>query len=289
MTDAGAPERLRGNYVSMNTFDVMGVPPLLGRPPAAADARTDAPPVAVLGYRFWQRQFGGDPTVVGRTLRLEGELREVIGVMPRRFMWRGADVPPQRLERTVRADVYALDSQQPVTDVRALDAVIDEEVFARPRFSLLLLGVFAGVGLLLAVVGVYGIVAYSVAQQRAEFGVRLALGATRTDVLRLVLGRGLRLMAFGTLAGLVLALWVTRVLSAQVSGRVDARPARLRGRGDRPRRSGSAGEPAAGTAGGALEPARGAQGGVTHARRYCTTSVPVMPAATWPGKVHTNG
>ena len=61
MTDAGAPERLRGNYVSMNTFDVMGVPALLGRTPAAADARAEAPPVAVLGYRFWQRQFGGDP------------------------------------------------------------------------------------------------------------------------------------------------------------------------------------------------------------------------------------
>ena len=76
----------------MNTFDVMGVPALLGRTPAAADARPEAPPVAVLGYRFWQRQFGGDPTVVGRTLRLEGVLREVIGVMPRRFMWRGADV-----------------------------------------------------------------------------------------------------------------------------------------------------------------------------------------------------
>ncbi|MEO5821283.1 MAG: FtsX-like permease family protein [Vicinamibacteraceae bacterium] len=129
-----------------------------------------------------------------------------------------AHVPPQRLERAVRAEVYALDSQQPVTEVRALDAVIDEEVFAQPRFSLLLLSVFAAVGLLLAVVGVYGIVAYSVARQRAEFGVRLALGATRGDVLRLVLGRGARLMAWGTLAGLVLALWVTRVLSAQVSG-----------------------------------------------------------------------
>ena len=127
-------------------------------------------------------------------------------------------LPPQRLERTVRAEVYALDPQQPVTDVRALDAVIDDEIFARPRFSLLLLSVFAGVGLLLAVVGVYGIVAYSVAQQRAEFGVRLALGATRTDVLRLVLGRGLRLIALGTLTGLVLALWASRALSAQVSG-----------------------------------------------------------------------
>jgi putative ABC transport system permease protein len=127
-------------------------------------------------------------------------------------------VPPQRLERSVRADVYALDPQQPVTEVRALDAVIDEEVFAQPRFSLWLLGVFAVAGLLLAVVGVYGIVAYSVARQRAEFGVRFALGASRGDVLRLVLGRGIRLIAFGTVVGLVLALWATRALSAQVSG-----------------------------------------------------------------------
>ncbi|MEO5821282.1 MAG: ABC transporter permease [Vicinamibacteraceae bacterium] len=58
-----APERLRGNYVSMNTFDVMGVPSLIGRTPLSADARPDAPPVAILGYRYWQRQFGGDPTV----------------------------------------------------------------------------------------------------------------------------------------------------------------------------------------------------------------------------------
>jgi predicted permease len=207
--------------------------------------------VGVVNRDFARRFFGG-ASPIGRTVRLDYLARpplsltdngfEIVGVIddlrnqgPARdpaaeiyvpFAINGSyaylivetRVPPQRLERTVRAEVYALDSQQPVTDVRALDAVIDEEVFARPRFSLLLLGVFAGVGLLLAVVGVYGIVAYSVAQQRAEFGVRLALGATRTDVLRLVLGRGLRLMALGTLAGLVLALWVTRVLSAQVSG-----------------------------------------------------------------------
>ena len=54
--------------------------------------RPDAPPVAVLGYRFWQRQFGGDPPCVGRNLRLNGQVRTVVGVMPKRFMWRGADV-----------------------------------------------------------------------------------------------------------------------------------------------------------------------------------------------------
>src|SRR5215208_3353725 len=88
----GDPQRLRGNYGTFNTFDVMGVPPLIGRTPAAADAQAGAEPVVVLGYRFWQRQFAGDPTVLGRQLRLNDVTRTVIGVMPKRFMWRGADV-----------------------------------------------------------------------------------------------------------------------------------------------------------------------------------------------------
>src|SRR4051812_37925617 len=62
----GDPRRLRGNYGTFNTFDVMGVPPLIGRTPTAADAAGGAPPVVVLGYQFWQRQFSGDPNVLGR-------------------------------------------------------------------------------------------------------------------------------------------------------------------------------------------------------------------------------
>ena len=100
----------------------------------------------------------------------------------------------------------------------SLDAVIDESIFARPRFSLLLLGAFAAVGLILAVVGVYGIMAYTVAQQRTEIGVRMALGATRRDVLRLVFGRGLRIVAAGAAAGIALALWATQLLRAQLWG-----------------------------------------------------------------------
>jgi len=71
---------------------VMGVPALVGRTYLPDDARTDAAPVVVLGYRFWQRQFGGDRNVVGRQLRLNDQVRTVVGVMPKRFMWRGADV-----------------------------------------------------------------------------------------------------------------------------------------------------------------------------------------------------
>jgi predicted permease len=207
--------------------------------------------VGVVNREFARRYFGTD-SPIGRTVGLDYLARpplnvadtgfEIVGVIddlrnqgPTRtvapeifvpFAVNGSyaylivetALPPQRLERAVRAEVYAIDAQQPVTEVMTLDRVIDEAVFAGPRFSLLLLGVFAGVGLLLAVVGVYGIVAYSVARQRVEFGVRLALGASRGDVLRLVLRRGIRLMAVGTVVGLVLAFWATRVLSAQVWG-----------------------------------------------------------------------
>ena len=99
-TGNGDPQRLRGNHGTFNTFDVMGVPPLIGRTPNADDGRPGAEPVAVLGYRFWQRQFGGDPKVLGRQLQLNDITRTVIGVMPKRFMWRGADVYlPVRFER----------------------------------------------------------------------------------------------------------------------------------------------------------------------------------------------
>ena len=91
-TGEGDPQRLRGNHGTFNTFDVMGVAPLIGRTPTADDAKPGAEPVVVLGYRFWQRQFGGDVGVIGRHLRLNDNVRTVIGVMPKRFMWRGADV-----------------------------------------------------------------------------------------------------------------------------------------------------------------------------------------------------
>src|SRR5205823_4362986 len=84
-TGEGEPQRLRGNYVTTNTFQIMGVPPLLGRAIAPSDGAAGAPAVAVLGYRFWKTQFAGDPHVLGRELRLNDKVRTVIGIMPKRF------------------------------------------------------------------------------------------------------------------------------------------------------------------------------------------------------------
>ena len=92
LTNGSEPQRIRGNWGSPITFEVMGVPPLVGRTFGPADVAPDAEPVAVLGYRFWQRQFGGDRAIVGQRLQMNGKQRLVVGVMPKRFMWRGADV-----------------------------------------------------------------------------------------------------------------------------------------------------------------------------------------------------
>jgi len=127
-------------------------------------------------------------------------------------------LPPQQLERAARAAVYALDKDQPVTEVRPLDAVIDEYAFALPRFNLILFATFAGLGLLLATIGVYGVISYAVSRQTQEFGVRVALGAQSTDILKMVLGMGLRLVAIGIAIGCIAALAAGRLLAAQIWG-----------------------------------------------------------------------
>jgi putative ABC transport system permease protein len=127
-------------------------------------------------------------------------------------------LPPQQLERVARGQVYALDKDQPVTEVRPLDQWLDEAAFALPRFNLILFATFAGLGLLLATIGVYGVISYAVSRQTQEFGVRVALGAQKSDILKMVLGMGLRLVAIGIVLGCVAALGAGRLLAAQIWG-----------------------------------------------------------------------
>ena len=87
-----APERLRGNYISANTFSVLGVQPILGRASTDSDVQAGHGEVALLSYRYWQRHFGGNPSVLGTVLNVEHRSRTIIGVMPPRFLWRGADI-----------------------------------------------------------------------------------------------------------------------------------------------------------------------------------------------------
>jgi putative ABC transport system permease protein len=119
---------------------------------------------------------------------------------------------PLTLANSVGAAVRAIDPEQPLADVRTMEDVV-AGTLARPRAIAVLLATFAVLALVLAGVGVYGVMAYSVSQRTQEFGVRMALGATRASVFRLVLGYSLRLVAVGIGAGVLAASGLTRTLS----------------------------------------------------------------------------
>lgn len=92
LTGGPEPERVRGNYITPNTFDVLGVKPILGRASTDLDVRPGHEPVALLSYRYWQAHLGGSRSVLGRVMTFDHQPRVIIGVMPPRFLWRGGDV-----------------------------------------------------------------------------------------------------------------------------------------------------------------------------------------------------
>jgi putative ABC transport system permease protein len=119
---------------------------------------------------------------------------------------------PTRLTPTVRRLVHELDADVPLYDVKTFEQAVSRSLW-RQRLQGQVLGVFATLALLLAAVGIYGVVSYAVAQRTREFGVRVALGAEQHDVLKLVLGQSARLAGIGVLIGLVVALALTRFLA----------------------------------------------------------------------------
>ena len=124
---------------------------------------------------------------------------------------------PGSIERAVKAQVYAVDPVQPVMDMKPMDQVLAENAYARPRFNLLLFGVFAGFGLVLALCGIYGVISQAVAQQTREIGIRIALGAGYGQVIGMVLKMGIRLLGIGVAVGLIASLASVKVLSGLVS------------------------------------------------------------------------
>ncbi|HTB19970.1 MAG TPA: ABC transporter permease [Bryobacteraceae bacterium] len=120
---------------------------------------------------------------------------------------------PLQFAKSVRDQVHALDPDQPVALVRSMDDLVEEQVGQR-RLLVMLLGSFAAAALLLALIGIYGIISYTVAQRTQEMGIRRALGAQQSDILRLVVGQGLRLALAGVAVGVAGAFGLTRLMSA---------------------------------------------------------------------------
>jgi putative ABC transport system permease protein len=230
--------------ITMGYFETIGVPLLRGRDFTEQD-RMGSPWRVIISRRIAERLWPGqDP--VGRTLTLwQGQSNlpgEVIGVAGDMRDWELTDLPsftvylpmygagapptnfvvhttatPGDLAGRLREIVRDLDPALPVSRVQSLDERVSESVAAR-RFLMLLLVSFAGVALLLALAGVYGVLAYSVSKRTAEIGVRLALGATPGGVLRFIVGQGMRPVLLGVGAGVTTALLLGRLMTALLFG-----------------------------------------------------------------------
>jgi putative ABC transport system permease protein len=237
VTDANITAGFDG--VSPGFFRAMGIPILRGRNLTAADNRADAPKVMLVNDALVDRFFpdGGDP--LGGRIHFKGNDWEIVGVVGnvRRFNPAGVptmqvylaqvhfpwsthyvvrtDLPPASIASQVRGAVANVNPDQPISDLRTLDDLFRERMNFR-RMMLTLLSLFAGTALLLACIGLYGVMAYSVAQRTREIGIRMALGAGRRGLLSLVLGQGLKLLVIGIVIGAIGAALASPILESQL-------------------------------------------------------------------------
>ncbi len=240
---AAANERLGADFraISPNYFRTLGIPLLRGRAFNDLD-RADSARVALVdatfAKRFWPEQ---DP--VGRVIVTpRGRKWQVVGVVGAvrhaglnrdarptiyvpylqypfgrmSFVIRTAS-DPESVVQTVKRAIWKVDRGQPVYNVKTMDDLLADSA-AAPRLTLVLLGIFAGLALVLAVVGIYGVLSYTVSQRKHELGIRVALGAGAGEILRLVVGRAMLLAAAGVVIGAAAAFALTRLLGTLLYG-----------------------------------------------------------------------
>ena len=229
--------------ISPRYFETMSIPLIRGR--AFTDSDTaQSQGVVIINEAFARRYFSSqDP--IGRRIRQRGEDNDwltIIGVVgdvrhrglteePQAEMYLSylqspfpfmnvvirTTSDPSNLTAAVRREVWAVNPNQPVANVSTMNQLMSNSI-ARTRFNTLLLQLFASVALALSVVGLYGVMAYSVAQRTHEIGVRMALGAQRRDVLKMVVGQGMILVTIGIALGLASAFAATRLMATLLYG-----------------------------------------------------------------------
>jgi len=221
------------NPVAPRFFETMGIPLISGREFIRADNET-SPPVAivieVMAAQLWPQL---DP--VGRRIQVKGRWMQVVGIakttkykalveagqpffyVPMRqskpgiIMQIRTELPPDTIAQSLIREAHALDQSLAPAWVRTMTSQI-ERTTAPQKASFLMISVFAGLALVLATIGLYGVISYTVAQSTRELGLRMALGASPSDLLRLVMLRGVRLTVAGVGAGAVVALAGSRLL-----------------------------------------------------------------------------
>jgi len=233
--------------VALNYFRTMGIPLLKGRDFDARDSRQSTQ-VIIVNEDFAQRFFPGDDAI-GKHIKpgmSNGEdkpaWREIVGIvgsvhhlslsseptpeyyvphtqMPFDSMTIVArtEGDPRALISAVQREVRALDSELPVYNIKTLEEYVAASV-AQPRFNTLLLAIFAGIALVLTAVGLFGVMSYTVRQRTHEIGIRMALGAAETDVLKMVVRQGMTLAGIGIGIGLAGAYFLTRLMTSMLFG-----------------------------------------------------------------------
>ncbi len=141
----------------------------------------------------------------------------ITGTFDRAILVR-TSVPPTTMLNNIQLEIWAVDRNVALSFAGSLQGYMMQFMYAEPRFSVILLGVFAGVGLVMVAIGVFSVIAYTVSRQTREIGIRMALGAGRADVLRMVLRAGLQLLGMGVGVGLLVSFGVTRVIASQLLG-----------------------------------------------------------------------
>jgi putative ABC transport system permease protein len=234
-------------------FGTMGIPLLAGRNFTERD-NAPAPPVMVINQtmarQFWPNEnpLGKHVTMKDWGAPLTGEIVGVVGDVKSNGLdeaggpmiywpyYQFAQIFNSVIVRSelniatlipaVKSQIWLVDKNQPVSDIKTMDQVLSDSL-ARRRIYMALLGMFAGAALLLAAVGIYGVMSYTVNQRVHEIGLRLALGAERADVLRLILSEGTKIAFAGTAIGIAVALALTRLMTSLLYGVTATDPATL--------------------------------------------------------------